>query len=148
MLLMAKTTTAIVERLASAALMLPPCIRSSSRPFAQIDHPCGPMPTPPSVRRRTVAARCMSFPDERGLHAFLLRHLRIEIERSLGHLELDPLHLTGEFAQEVVRRDRRAAIAADVERLIARERQRLGAFDAPVAERPVVDVQPDGPTLG
>ena len=67
-------------------------------------------------------ARRPLFLDERCLEPLFAAHLVVVVEPAVGNVDLDPAHGTGELRLAVVGCDRRAAVAADLQRFVARER--------------------------
>ena len=78
------------------------------------------------------------------LQPLFLRYLAVGVARDVGNLDLDPVHGASEPVNRVVPRDGRPVVGADLERLVAREWERLRPLDPSLANLPVVDEQRHG----
>src|SRR5678816_1363815 len=85
--------------------------------------------------------------DERGLEPLLGRYLVIKIRRVLRDLDVHPVDVASEAANGIVARHRGAGVGGDLERLVAREGERLSSLHPSLAYGLIVDEQRHGSAL-
>src|SRR5690606_25303916 len=92
-------------------------------------------------RNAATRSRIPSFHDQRRVQPLLRADVGVAVDRPWRDGDLDPVHLAGELVHRVVGGDRRTLVTADLQRLVAGERERLGAAHPSLADLLAVDVQ-------